>query len=46
LGASAVFDLHQARLQLKAIHTALPKPLSNQCTAISNQLAALRRSQS
>jgi hypothetical protein len=33
-------------LQLEAIHTALPKPLSNQCTAISNQLAALRRSQS
>ena len=28
--AATVFDLGQAGLQLNAIHTALPKPLSNQ----------------
>ena len=32
-GAAAVFDLRQALLQLNAIHTALPKPLSNSATA-------------
>ena len=30
-GAPGVFDLRQTRLQLNAIHTALPKPLLNQC---------------
>src|SRR6202030_4683966 len=45
-GASAFFDLHQAGLQLNAIHTAPPKPLSHQYTAIFKSAGALRRSRS
>jgi len=42
-GAFPVFDLRQALLQLNAIHTALPKPLLNESTAVSSKLAAVLR---